>query len=95
MFGIIIIMFCGIAAGYLLRRMRGIGRVSLTTMITIVLLLFLMGCEIGADDNVMRNLTSLGGEALLIASAGVLGSVVAARMVYAALYGKRGGGDEE
>lgn len=95
MFGIIAIMLCGIAAGYLARRMRCVGRVSLTTMITIVLLLFLMGCAIGSDDGVMRNLAPLGGEAAAIAAAAVLGSVVAARIVYSALYAGKGGGDEE
>ena len=95
MFVIIAIMFCGVAAGYLSRRTRCVGRVSLTTAVTIVLLLFLMGCALGADDNVMRNLATLGGEAAAIAVAAVLGSVVAARMVYSALYAGKGGGDEE
>lgn len=95
MFGIIAIMFCGIAVGYVSRRAKCVGRVSLTTMATIVSLLFLMGAGIGSDDNVIDNLSSLGGEALAIAAAGVLGSVVAARIVWSAVYGRKGGCGEE
>ena len=61
MFKIILVMFSGVAVGYLLRNAKGTERISTSTTVTIILLLFLMGCEIGSDDNVMRNLSSLGG----------------------------------
>ncbi len=93
MFKIIAIMFLGIAIGYLARNVRGVQAVGATTMITIVLLLFVMGSEIGANEVVMRNLVGLGGEALLIAVAGVAGSLVAARIIYK-LFFRREGGDE-
>jgi uncharacterized membrane protein YbjE (DUF340 family) len=51
-------------------------------MATIILLLFLMGVEIGGNERIMQNLTSLGVEALVIAVAATLGSIVAARIVY-------------
>lgn len=95
MFKIILIMFAGAGIGYLLRHAKGLEKISTSTTVTIILLLFLMGYEIGADDNVMRNLTSLGGEALAIASAAVAGSIVAARAAYAVLYEKRGGSGDE
>lgn len=82
MFYILAIMFAGIALGYLLRRWRGVEHISTTTTITIMLLLFVMGCEIGANQTLMRNLFTLGGEALLIAVAAVLGSLIGARVVY-------------
>ena len=85
-------MFSGVAVGYLLRNAKGTERIS--TTVTIILLLFLMGCEIGSDDNVMRNLSSLGGEALAIAGAAVAGSLVAARAAYSVI-GKQRGGDDE
>ncbi len=87
-------MFSGMAAGYLLRHAKGTERISGSASATIILLLFLMGCEIGADDNVMRNLAALGGEALAIAAAAVTGSITAARAAYLLLYKKRGGDDE-
>ena len=93
MFKIIAIMFLGIAIGYLVRTVRGVQAVGTTTMITIVALLFVLGGEIGANEMVMRNLAGLGGEALIIAVAATLGSLVAARIIYK-LFFKREGDDE-
>ena len=93
MFKIIAIMFLGIAIGYLVRNVRGVQAVGTTTMITIVALLFVRGGEIGANEMVMRNLAGLGGEALIIAVAATLGSLVAARIIYK-LFFKREGDDE-
>lgn len=82
MFKIIAVMFVGIALGYLARRWSALRYVGLTTMATIVALLFVMGGEIGGNEAVMRNLPRLGGDAVLIALAAVAGSVVAARAAY-------------
>ena len=82
MFYILAIMFVGIGVGYLLRRWRGVEHVSTSTTITIMLLLFVMGCEIGGNETLMNNLPTLGGEAVVIAIAATLGSVVAAKIVY-------------
>lgn len=90
MFKIIAIMFAGIAIGYLLRNVRKVKAVGTTTMITIVVLLFVMGGEIGNNELVVRNLVGLGGEALLIAVAATLGSVVAARIIYNILFKAKG-----
>lgn len=92
MFKIIAIMFLGIAIGYLLRNAKGIGVVSITTMLTIVVLLFIMGIEIGSNRNVVSNLLGLGGDALIIACAATLGSVVAARYLYKKLFAVRHNG---
>ena len=82
MFYILAIMFVGIGVGYLLRRWRGVEHVSTSTTITIMILLFVMGCEIGNNETLMSNLPTLGGEATVIAIAATLGSVVAAKIVY-------------
>ena len=74
-------MFLGIAIGDLARKQRWVRVVGSTTMITIVALLFVMGGEIGGNEVVMGNLVGLGGEALLIAVAATLGSVVVARII--------------
>ena len=72
MLKILAIMFVGIALGYLVRKVQGVERVSSTTMLTIVLLLFVMGCEIGSNPHIVENITSLGLEALLLAVAATL-----------------------
>lgn len=84
-------MFLGVGVGYLIRKVKGVGLVSMTTMLTIIVLLFIMGGEIGGNRQVMRNMASLGGEALVIAVAATLGSVVAARYVYKYWFRRRGG----
>ena len=86
-------MFLGIALGYLVRKQRWVKAVGTTTMITIMVLLFVMGGEIGGNEVVMGNLVGLGGEALLIAVAATLGSLVMARIIYKAFF-KREGDDE-
>jgi len=70
-------MLAGIALGYLLRRhkLRFIHRL---TLVLIWLLLFLLGLEVGANETIVRQFGSLGLEALLLATAGTLGSVLAA-----------------
>ena len=84
-------MFLGIAIGYLARKQRWVRAVGSTTMITIVVLLFVMGGEIGGNEVVMSNLVGLGGEALLIAVAATLGSLIMARIICKAFFkGERG-----
>ena len=82
MFYILAIMFVGIGLGYLIRRSRVVGHISTTTTVTIMILLFVMGCEIGANEQLMQNLFTLGGEALAIAVAATLCSLIGARVVY-------------
>ena len=59
---------------------------------TILLLLFLLGISVGANESIVNNLTTLGGQALLIASAGTLGSVLAAWGVYHFFFKERSRG---
>ena len=93
MLKILAIMFVCIALGYLVRKVQGVERVSSTTMLTIVLLLFVMGFEIGSNPHIVENITSLGLEALLLAVAATLGSVLAAWVVYCRFFKGKEGGD--
>ena len=86
MFYILAIMFFGIGLGYLIRNWRGGESISTSTTATIMILLFVMGCEIGANETLMSNLFTLGGEALVIAVAATFGSLVAAKVVYNRVY---------
>lgn len=95
MFRIIAIMFVGAVLGFLLRRTPVVGWLSRLTMATIVLLLFLMGIEIGGNEQIVKNLSSLGVEAVMIAVAATLGSITAARVIYKVLLKSKPLTDEE
>lgn len=82
MFIVIGIMFGGIALGYLFRRKTILHTLGKPINYTIYLLLFLLGISVGGNPEIIRNLPSLGGQALLLAFAGTLGSVLAAWGVY-------------
>ncbi len=89
MFTVIGIMFGGILIGYLFRRISLLQRVGKTISYTIFLLLFLLGISVGSNKVIMENLLSLGGQALLIASATTAGSVLAAWGVYVFFFKER------
>ena len=47
-------------------------------MVLIWVLLFLLGIEVGGNESIIRNLSTLGIEALLLTMGAVLGSILAA-----------------
>lgn len=78
MFIVIGIMFCGIALGYLFRQKSVLQKLGKPISYTIYLLLFFLGISVGGDNEIIKNLPTLGGQGLLLAFAGTLGSVLAA-----------------
>ena len=78
MFSIISTMFLGIGIGYVLRSL------------TIFLLLFILGVSIGSNSLIVNNLGKFGKQAIILAISGVLGSLIAARLVLQ-LFFKKGG----
>ena len=78
MFIVIGIMFSGIVFGYLFRKKAILQKLGKPISYTIYMLLFFLGVSVGGDNEIIRNLPSLGGQALFLASAGTLGSVLAA-----------------
>lgn len=82
MFTVIGLMFCGIFAGYILRKVRYMQNLTKGISITIYLLLFFLGISVGANKEVISNLPSLGGNAFLISTMAVAGSCIAAKLVY-------------
>lgn len=82
MFTVIGIMFGGIALGYLLRKVELLQKIGKPISYTILLLLFLLGISVGANEAIVNNLATLGGQAFLLALAGTTGSVLAAWGVY-------------
>lgn len=92
MFIVIGIMLGGIAIGYLMRKIELLQKIGKPISYTILLLLFLLGISVGSNESIMNNLTTLGGQALLIAFAGTLGSVLAAWGVYHFFFKERSRG---
>lgn len=89
MLKIIGILFLGIAAGYLFRKHRWTERVSSGTTATVAVLLFIMGCETGGSEDIMKSIVTLGGEGILIGLAATAGSVLAAFLLYRAAFRKK------
>lgn len=65
----------GILAGRLLRRRR-LDFLPRVVMFFIWVLLFLLGVEVGSNPKIIESLSAIGIEAVVIAFAGTLGSVV-------------------
>ena len=74
-------MFAGIVVGYLFRK-RKIHFLNGLILTLIWALLFLLGVEVGMNKNVVRQFATLSVEAAVNAFAGVLGSVVAAKLLW-------------
>lgn len=90
MFTVIGIMLGGICIGYLLRKqaLKNIGK-----FITVLIwgLLFLLGIEVGGNRQIIEGLATLGLEAMVITLASVLGSCVAAWILWFFLYKRKEG----
>ena len=92
MIKLIAIMLLGVLGGYLLRRVEWVKRlIPHSTTLTILILLLIMGFEIGGNSAVMRNMLRLGGEAVVIAVAATFGSIVAARIIYRVAFKRKEG----
>lgn len=81
MFIALAFMFAGIGIGYVFRKhkIKAIHRV-ITALIW--LLLLLLGLNLGADKNIVSQSAQIGLEAFLLATAGVLGSVFFAWLLW-------------
>ena len=92
MFTVIGIMFAGIAAGYLLRKIELLQKIGRPISYTILLLLFLLGISVGANKEIVDNLATLGSQAFLLALASTAGSVLAGWGVYHLFFKERSRG---
>lgn len=77
MLKIVAIMFSGICLGLLLRKQRLSWLGALITVL-VWLLLFFLGVAVGQNQRIIMGLKDLGLEALLLAFAGIAGSVILA-----------------
>lgn len=85
MFTIIGLMLTGMLAGYLLRN-KDLSRIQALITLLIWVLLFILGIEVGSNDNIISGLHTIGLEALLLTLGGTLGSVIAAWALWRKLY---------
>ena len=83
-------MFLGIGIGYALRNWSIPQKTEKTISLTIFLLLFILGVSIGSNSLIVNNLGKFGWQAIILSTSGVLGSLIAARLVLQ-LFFKKGG----
>ena len=81
MFTVIICMLTGVLLGYLTRKWR-MGWLGHTINALIWILLFLLGIEVGSNEELMHSLPTLGMEAGLLATGATLGSAAAAWLLW-------------
>ena len=81
MLTVVVIMFCGIAVGYLLRK-RNIRFISRIITVLIWLLLFLLGIEVGSNPRIVMGMQTLGIEALLLTIGGAVGTTLCAWLLW-------------
>ena len=81
MFVVISLMFSGILIGYVFRN-NNLKFISKIITVLIWTLLFLLGIEVGGNQEIVRGLHTIGVEALVITLAAVLGSVIGALLLW-------------
>lgn len=90
MFTIIGLMLTGMLLGYLLRK-RDLKKIHQIITLLIWLLLFILGIEVGSNEQIIKGLHTIGLETVILTLGGTLGSIIAAWALWRALYNKKGG----
>ena len=88
MFTIIGLMLTGMLLGYLLRK-RSLHKIH-TVITVLIALLFILGIEVGGNEQIIKGLHTIGIEAVILTLGSTLGSVIAAWALWKALYRKKG-----
>ena len=81
MFTVIGLMLAGMLAGFLLRKYR-LNFIHPVITLLIWVLLFLLGMEVGGNDDIIRGLHTIGLEAIVLTLGGTLGNVLAAAALW-------------
>lgn len=90
MFTIIGLMLTGMLLGFLLRK-RNLKKIHQIITVLIWLLLFILGVEVGSNEQIVNGLHTIGFEAVVLTLGGTLGSVTAAWALWKILYKRKGG----
>ena len=75
---------------HVLRNWSILQKTEKTISLTIFLLLFILGVSIGSNSLIVNNLGKFGWQAIVLAVSGVLGSLIAARLVLQLFFRKGG-----
>ena len=75
MFTIIGLMLTGMLLGYLLRK-RNLSKIHKVITVLIWVLLFILGIEVGGNEQIIKGLHTIGLEAVILTIGGTLGSVL-------------------
>lgn len=89
MLNIILIILSGVVVGYFVRNIPRVKHVGTAISIIIMLLLFFLGVSVGANEEVVRNFSSIGMDALIITLGGTSGTVLCAWWVYRSFFKKK------
>lgn len=91
MFRLIAVMLLGAGIGFLFRHSRKAASFSgKAVFAAICAMLLLLGASAGSDPDVVSGLPVLGLQAMILASAGIAGSVLLAWAVYVFIYRRNG-----
>lgn len=83
MFAVLILMTIGIIFGFIFKNnAEMVKAIDPMIKIAIYLLLFLLGISVGTNETVIKNIYSLGAQALSLTFGGVTGSVVLSFFTY-------------
>ena len=91
MFIFISIMAIGALIGYSLRSKKDLSKVTVLIQIVVCLLLFILGLSVGANGLIFNNLTYYCEQAAIISALSLVGSSVAAMLVFNMFF-KKGAG---
>lgn len=91
MFTIIGLMLTGMLLGYLLRK-RSLHKIHTVITVLIWALLFILGIEVGGNEQIIKGLHTIGIEAVILTLGSTLGSVIAAWALWKALYRRKENG---
>lgn len=83
-------MLTGMLVGYLLRK-QNLRKIHQAITVLIWLLLFILGIEVGSNEQIIKGLHTIGLEAIALTLGGTLGSVIAAWALWKVLYRAKGG----
>ena len=82
MISVLSYLFAGLMVGLLLRKADIKDKVNKCVFAATLALLFLLGCEAGANDEIVTYIGKLCGHALVFASMATFGSILAGWFVY-------------
>lgn len=83
MLKVLLVMFAGMGLGYLSNKKPKLIKVNNKSIIWIIFaLLFFMGVSVGANDEIMNNLDTIGWRGVQLSLVAVLGSVLLSWVVY-------------